>query len=120
MLKVSCGRIGAAIETTRGEDVKPKDAFIRGTVMLLAISGSGAFADPPGKEDWEPRKERMGYEREQRKRDREWEREERKYTQQISDFGFQLPIISKFSVSNERNFGACESSSWKNFLQAFL
>jgi len=71
------------IEATRGEDVKPKDAFIRGTVMLLAISGSGAFADPPGKEDWEPRKERMGYEREQRKRDRQWEREERKYYKKL-------------------------------------
>lgn len=35
----------------RGEDVKAKDALIRGAVMVLAISGSGAFADPPGKED---------------------------------------------------------------------
>ena len=63
--------------------MKAKDAFIRGTVMMLAISGSGAFADPYGKEDWEPRKEQMEYEREQMKRDREWEREERKYYKKL-------------------------------------
>ena len=63
--------------------MKAKDAFIRGTLMMLAISGSGAFADSRGKEYWEPRNERMEYEREQRKRDREWEREERKYYKKL-------------------------------------
>jgi hypothetical protein len=51
--------------------------------MLLAISGSGALADPPGKEEREARKAQMEYEREQRKRDREWEREERKHYQEL-------------------------------------
>lgn len=63
--------------------MKAKDALICGTLMLLSISGFGAFADPPGKDDWEPAKERLGYEREQRKRDREWEREERKYDKKL-------------------------------------
>ena len=63
--------------------MKAKVAMIHASVMLLAISGSSAFADPPGKEEWEARKAEMEYEREQRKRDREWEREERKHYQEL-------------------------------------
>ena len=63
--------------------MKAKTAFACASVMLLAVSGSGAFADPPGKGEREVRKAQMEYEREQRKRDREWEREERKRYQEL-------------------------------------
>lgn len=63
--------------------MKAKAAFILTGVMLLAISGSGALADPPGKGEREVRKAQMKYEREQRKRDRAWEREERKHYREL-------------------------------------
>lgn len=42
------------------------------------------------------------------------------YTEQIPNFGFQFRIISKFSVSKERNESACLSSWSKNPWQALL
>ena len=43
------------------------------------------------------------------------------YTQPIRVFGFQsLRMISKLSVSSERNCSACASRSAKNCLQAAL
>jgi len=63
--------------------VKISRAIICGSVILLAISGSGALSDPPRKEEWVAGKGQMKYEREQRKRDREWEREERKYYKKL-------------------------------------
>jgi hypothetical protein len=65
------------------DDMKVKDAVFFGSLMALVLSGSSVFADPPHKEQWGARKERMEYEREQRKRDREWAREERKRYEEL-------------------------------------
>jgi hypothetical protein len=72
------------LKTARGLDMKTKVAVIRASLVLLAISGSGAIADPRGNEEWEARKAQMEYERKQNKRDREWEREERKRYQEVA------------------------------------
>jgi chromatin assembly factor 1 subunit A len=52
-------------------------------LVVFAISGSCALADPPGKEEREARKAEMEYDRDQSKREREWEREERKHYQEL-------------------------------------